>query len=163
SRPELSFIRPLAYFVLRISCSVLHAARNTKYAIRKRPLDPGIIARFYRSGTMSYFTLTDEQAARFQEDGYLFVENLLDAEEVDLLLKIARADHRLAQESRAVGDKQGGQSRISLRNDLHDDIYSAIVRSRRMADTMERLLGGEVYHYHHKMTMKEPFTGGAWE
>jgi ectoine hydroxylase-related dioxygenase (phytanoyl-CoA dioxygenase family) len=28
---------------------------------------------------------------------------------------------------------------------------------------MERLLGGEVYHYHHKMTMKEPYVGGAWE
>ena len=28
---------------------------------------------------------------------------------------------------------------------------------------MERLLGGEVYHYHHKMNMKEPYVGGAWE
>jgi ectoine hydroxylase-related dioxygenase (phytanoyl-CoA dioxygenase family) len=28
---------------------------------------------------------------------------------------------------------------------------------------MERLLGGEVYHYHHKMILKEPFSGGAWE
>ena len=28
---------------------------------------------------------------------------------------------------------------------------------------MERLLGGEVYHWHHKMILKEPFTGGAWE
>ena len=28
---------------------------------------------------------------------------------------------------------------------------------------MERLLGGEVYHYHHKLILKEPLTGGAWE
>jgi ectoine hydroxylase len=28
---------------------------------------------------------------------------------------------------------------------------------------MERLLDGEVYHYHHKMILKEPLTGGAWE
>ena len=28
---------------------------------------------------------------------------------------------------------------------------------------MERLLGGEVYHYHHKMILKEPYVGGAWE
>jgi ectoine hydroxylase-related dioxygenase (phytanoyl-CoA dioxygenase family) len=28
---------------------------------------------------------------------------------------------------------------------------------------MERLLGGEVYHYHHKLILKEPRTGGAWE
>jgi ectoine hydroxylase-related dioxygenase (phytanoyl-CoA dioxygenase family) len=28
---------------------------------------------------------------------------------------------------------------------------------------MEAVLGDEVYHYHHKMNMKEPFEGGAWE
>jgi ectoine hydroxylase-related dioxygenase (phytanoyl-CoA dioxygenase family) len=28
---------------------------------------------------------------------------------------------------------------------------------------MERLLGDEVYHYHHKMMLKEPRVGGAWE
>jgi ectoine hydroxylase-related dioxygenase (phytanoyl-CoA dioxygenase family) len=28
---------------------------------------------------------------------------------------------------------------------------------------MEQVLGGEVYHYHHKMMLKEPFVGGAWE
>jgi ectoine hydroxylase-related dioxygenase (phytanoyl-CoA dioxygenase family) len=27
---------------------------------------------------------------------------------------------------------------------------------------MERLLGDEVYHYHHKMILKEPRVGGAW-
>ena len=27
---------------------------------------------------------------------------------------------------------------------------------------MEQLLGDEVYHYHSKMSIKEPFTGGAW-
>jgi len=28
---------------------------------------------------------------------------------------------------------------------------------------MEQLLGGEVYHYHTKMMLKEPRVGGAWE
>jgi ectoine hydroxylase-related dioxygenase (phytanoyl-CoA dioxygenase family) len=37
------------------------------------------------------------------------------------------------------------------------------VRSERIVNAMERLLGGEVYHYHHKMILKEPRTGGAWE
>jgi ectoine hydroxylase len=32
-----------------------------------------------------------------------------------------------------------------------------------MVDTMEDLLGGEVYHYHSKLTAKEPYDGGAWE
>jgi ectoine hydroxylase-related dioxygenase (phytanoyl-CoA dioxygenase family) len=28
---------------------------------------------------------------------------------------------------------------------------------------MESMLGGEVYHYHSKLTAKEPYDGGAWE
>jgi ectoine hydroxylase len=31
-----------------------------------------------------------------------------------------------------------------------------------MVRSCERLLGGEVYHYHSKMIMKDPHTGGAW-
>ena len=112
---------------------------------------------------MGGFVLSDERAAAFEADGYLLVKSLLDAEEAGVLRHIARADHKLAREARERHDLEGATSKISLSNDLGDDIDSAIVRSRRIVDTMERMLGGEVYHYHHKMTMKEPFTGGAWE
>jgi len=30
-------------------------------------------------------------------------------------------------------------------------------------EPLEELMGEELYHYHHKMMMKEPETGGAWE
>jgi ectoine hydroxylase-related dioxygenase (phytanoyl-CoA dioxygenase family) len=42
-------------------------------------------------------------------------------------------------------------------------MYSAIVRSARVVKPMELLLGGEVYHYHHKVSAKRPYEGGAWE
>ena len=112
---------------------------------------------------MSRFTLTDADVARFLTDGYLLVEHLLDAEEVGLLREIARADHALAADAAGRRDGAGGVVKLSLRNELGDDIYSAIARSRRVVDAMERLLGGEVYHYHHKMILKEPHVGGAWE
>lgn len=112
---------------------------------------------------MSYFRITDEQVARFHRDGYLIVPKLLDEEETELLYKIAKADREMLEKRRAGADAQGNQTLILLHNDLRDDIYGSIVRSRRIVDTMERLLEGEVYHYHHKMTMKEPFEGGAWE
>ena len=44
-----------------------------------------------------------------------------------------------------------------------DSVYGLAARSRRVVDTMEALLGGEVYHYHSKLTAKEPHDGGAWE
>jgi ectoine hydroxylase len=112
---------------------------------------------------MNTHPLSEEQVARFQEDGYLLVPQLFDAEEVELLRQIAKADQQLLKEAGERLDAEGGRSKLSLCNDLREDIYSAIARSRRVVDAMEQLLGGEVYHYHHKMMMKEPYVGGAWE
>ncbi len=112
---------------------------------------------------MSRFKLTTEQFAQFHEDGYLVVPKLFDDEETDLLRKIAHADTELAKGAGNRHDKEGNNTRIALRNDLGDDIYSAVSRCERIVNTMETLLEDEVYHYHHKMTMKEPYVGGAWE
>ena len=108
------------------------------------------------------FQISKEQIARFHEDGYVLVQRLLDGEETDLLRCIARADREVdnAVERR---DAQGGISKIMVRNDLHDDMYSACVRCERIVTTTEKLLGDEVYHFHHKMMVKEPRVGGAWE
>lgn len=113
---------------------------------------------------MSFFMLSDAQAKQFGLDGYLHVPGLFNSEETDLLIRIAKADQEMTGRFRSGNDLEGNRVDIVLHNDLRqNDIYSAIVRCRRVVDSMERLLGGEVYHYHHKMTMKAPFVGGAWE
>lgn len=113
---------------------------------------------------MREVVLAEHQVADFHRDGYVLVPGLFVGEETDLLLSIAKADRRLADESYGRRDSGGGTSKLALRNDLDDStIYSAIVRSRRVAGSMQELLGDEVYHYHHKMMLKEPRVGGAWE
>ncbi|MCX5661474.1 MAG: phytanoyl-CoA dioxygenase family protein [Planctomycetota bacterium] len=107
--------------------------------------------------------LTPAQVQQFEQDGYLIVPKLFNAEEMDVLLKIAKADVALASEANGRKDAQGGVSKLALRNDLGDTVYAAIVRAHRVVDPMEQLLGGEVYHFHHKMMVKEPYVGGAWE
>lgn len=113
---------------------------------------------------MQKYVLTDHHAAAFLEDGYLMVRGLFDAEEMHGLLATAKADAQLTGESYVRKDAAGGQTRLALRNELDEDsVYAAIVRSQTIVDTMETLLGDEVYHYHHKMMLKEPRVGGAWE
>src|SRR5262245_48322270 len=112
---------------------------------------------------MSDFSLTAQQIERFHQDGYVMVDRLFDREELDLLRRIARADQGMARTAAGRRDGQGSVVKLAVHNDLGDDIYGAIVRSRRIVDNMETLLGGEVYHYHHKMILKEPHVGGAWE
>lgn len=107
--------------------------------------------------------LSNEQLEAFNRDGYLLWENLFDAEEMDLLINIARNDQRLEQEALERRDANAGKSKLWITDSLEDDIYSAFVRCRRIVDPLEQILGGEVYHYHHKMMLKEPLVGGSWE
>jgi ectoine hydroxylase-related dioxygenase (phytanoyl-CoA dioxygenase family) len=112
---------------------------------------------------MSSFQLTDDQLETYRQDGFVVVDEFLSQEQVELLSKISRADHQLAQEASSRADGEGGSVKITVRNDLpEDDIYGAIVRGESLVNAMELLLEDEVYHYHHKMVLKEPLEGGAW-
>ena len=100
----------------------------------------------------------------FQRDGYVLVPGLLASDEAEALLSYARADQRLSEEAYVRRDSQGGDTRLTLRNDLDPSSpYAAVARSRRIVEPMQQLLGDEVYHYHHKMMLKQPRVGGAWE
>ena len=112
---------------------------------------------------MPHFELTEALIDQFHDEGFLVVNDLLDADEIDLLRQIAKADHSLETDAASRADGEGGAVKLVVRNDLPDDtIYGAIVRSRRIVSTMERLLDDEVYHYHHKLILKDARVGGAW-
>lgn len=107
--------------------------------------------------------LTAKQIEQFTRDGYLMVKALFDAEEMDLLMRIAKGDRLIEQQAHERLDLSNGRTKLWITGSLGEDIYSAFVRCPRIVEPMEQVLGGEVYHYHHKMMLKEPFVGGAWE
>ena len=107
--------------------------------------------------------LTPEIKQQFENDGYIIVPQLFDNAEIKGLSEIVLADQQLASEAYGKRDAAGNETKLALRNDLADSPYSAMVRSQRIAGTMQKLLDAEVYHYHHKMMIKEPRVGGAWE
>lgn|SRR5215813_65662 len=107
--------------------------------------------------------LNKDQVDHFHQNGYVFVEQLFDAEEVNLLLQVAKADQQIMDGALERRDSSTGISKLWLTDALGDDVFSAVVRSHRVVNAMEQLLEGEVYHYHHKVMLKEPFVGGAWE
>ncbi|HEY4312990.1 MAG TPA: phytanoyl-CoA dioxygenase family protein [Pirellulales bacterium] len=107
--------------------------------------------------------LSGADLVAFDRDGYLLVRQLFDAEEMSILLTFARQDPALAAGAYARKDASGNETRLALWNHAGEDLYSMFSRSPRIVDRMENLLGGEVYHYHTKMMLKEPLVGGAWE
>ena len=111
---------------------------------------------------MSGLRIQDDQVRSFEEEGYLVVKELLSAEEVELLRSAAVADKTLDEHAFSVKDGEGGAARLALWNHPGSSIYGMIARCETVVGAMERLLGGEVYHYHSKMIMKDARTGGAW-
>src|SRR5262245_60691206 len=104
--------------------------------------------------------LSQQQLKLFERDGFLLIEDFLDAEEVARLMSAAREDASLAENAYGVADASGRQTRLASWNHPSDDVFGALCRSRRVVDSMEQLLGGEVYHYHSKLMLKEPRVGG---
>lgn len=103
-----------------------------------------------------------EEMVRYHEDGYVFRRGLFTGEEIGLLGEVARNDHALDAASTALDDGEGNDVRLSLWNHPGDGIYGMVARSERVVDSVEQLIGGEVYHYHSKMILKDARTGGAW-
>jgi len=113
--------------------------------------------------TTSQFTFTDAEMAQYERDGYLLVRALYDADEMRRLLEFARQDQALVASAYGRKDSTGQETKLALWNHPTDDLYGLFSRSPRLVNRAEQLLGGEVYHYHTKMMLKEPFVGGAWE
>ncbi len=89
-----------------------------------------------------HFPVSAEQLAQYHENGFLVIEQLFDQEEMNLLRDIARQDLQLAVEAKRRRDGGTGEAKLTVRNDLGDDIYSAMVRCHRITDPMEQFLGG---------------------
>ncbi len=107
--------------------------------------------------------LSPEQRAAFDRDGYVLIRGFFDSEEASLLQRAVEEDPAIRGHFYDRGDAEGMTTKMAVWNHPGDSVYGYAARSRKMVDTMEDLLGGEVYHYHSKITAKEPHEGGAWE
>src|SRR5947209_7134881 len=95
-------------------------------------------------------------------NGFVIARGMFNGEEIDLLRRAAKEDRELDQHAFGRGDGEGGVVRLSLWNHPGDTIYGMFARCETIVNTAETLLGGEVYHYHSKMIMKDAKVGGAW-
>ncbi|NQW12156.1 MAG: phytanoyl-CoA dioxygenase family protein [Alphaproteobacteria bacterium] len=107
--------------------------------------------------------LDSDQRAAFDRDGYVIVRGFFDPVEIGLLREAMEKDPTISSHVYNRGDAEGAVTRMVTWNHPGDSVYGLAARCAKMVDTMEDVLGGEVYHYHSKLTAKEPYEGGAWE
>jgi hypothetical protein len=106
---------------------------------------------------------TQKQRSDYERDGFVIVRRLFDETEIGLLREAIETDPQLRESLYDRHDASGKATRMATWNHPGDSVYGLAARSHRVVDTMEDMLGGEVYHYHSKLTAKEPKVGGAWE
>ena len=107
--------------------------------------------------------LTEKEKTQFLENGFTIVKKFFDEEEIELLQRASNEDPAIRKHFYDRKDSEGLITKMAAWNHPDDSIYGVVARSYKLVDTMEDLLGGEVYHYHSKITAKEPYDGGAWE
>lgn len=106
--------------------------------------------------------IRDAALREYSETGFALVKGFFDRDEIEMLGRAAREDRELDRHSFGRADGEGGNVRLSLWNHPGDTLYGMFARCESVVNSAEALLGGEVYHYHSKMIMKDPRVGGAW-
>jgi len=108
------------------------------------------------------FYVTEQVKRSFDENGYILVRGLFNQEEVGKLRQCMEQSTDIPKHAIGRSDGQGAKSKLCVWNKAGDDVCGVASRSRKVAGTLEQLLGGhEIYHYHSKLMMKEARTGGA--
>jgi hypothetical protein len=107
-------------------------------------------------------SIDEDDAATFRRDGFVIKRAYFDAVEIAMIGAALRGDPALRERAYGLPDGHGGTTLIALWNHPGDDTLGLVPRLERMAGGMERLLGGEVYHYHSKVTSKAAGGGGTW-
>ena len=106
--------------------------------------------------------LSDEQVARFETDGYLFMAELFDAAEVAVLLGEVPALFAVERKEN-VREKRGGVVRTNFAAHTYNDVYGKLARHPRLVAPIMRLLGGGVYVHQFKINGKAAFNGDVWQ
>ncbi|XP_064616424.1 L-proline trans-4-hydroxylase-like [Liolophura sinensis] len=106
------------------------------------------------------FRFTPEMKEAFDECGYILIRGVLSTSEVNKVKYAVENCDEIQKNAFVVGDDEGGKSRLCIWSHPGNDITGMVARCEKVAGVSEKLLGGEVYHYHTKLMMKDAYTGG---
>ena len=109
--------------------------------------------------------ISNEEVQSFHQDGYVIVPGFFNKAETDKLYSIAIGDAVIQQHALDLNDQTGKKTKLTLWFTPGNDVYSMMLRSNRMVNSVAKLLDSDspVCHFHTKLMQKEPKVGGAWE
>ncbi|MEV6880964.1 phytanoyl-CoA dioxygenase family protein [Streptomyces sp. NPDC051135] len=105
--------------------------------------------------------LTQQQAAEYHERGFLMLESLLDAQEVESLRAAFERDAKVPG-PQVVTEDGGTEVRAVYSSHQRQPEYAGLVRDARILAPVRQLLCDDVYVYQFKINAKPAFGGDKW-
>lgn len=103
----------------------------------------------------------DDMRKAWLDYGFIIVKQLFSSETVKSLEKCTM-DPNVQERLQPRVDEEGYKVNLVLWNNCDNGLFGACSRCEKVVNPMEDLLGGEVYHYHTKLVLKQPHGGGAF-
>jgi len=106
--------------------------------------------------------LSPEQVEQFDVEGYVFLPDLFDADE---LATLNREAHRIFAETReeVFREKDGTTARTAFAAQNYNEAFRRLGRHPRLVAPVKQLLGGDVYMHQFKINAKAAFNGDVWQ
>jgi ectoine hydroxylase len=105
--------------------------------------------------------LTEHQVRQFHEEGYLFLPDTFNADEVAVLKSEAEAIYR--QQRPEVWREKSGAPRTAFAAHLYNEAHGLLARHPRMIRPVEQVFGEQLYMHQYKINAKASFTGDVWQ
>ena len=106
--------------------------------------------------------LSQEQIQDFHHQGYLFLPQVFDAEEIAVLMRHVPAIFAQDREEN-VREKGGRAIRTTFAAHTFNDAFSRLGRHPRLIEPVMQLLDGPVYMHQFKVNAKAAFDGDVWQ
>ncbi len=105
--------------------------------------------------------LTPEQIDHFNREGWLFLPELFNQEEVDFLAREAIGIYDANRPE--VWREKSGAPRTAFAAHLYNEGFGALGAHPRMIEPIEQVFGEKVYMHQFKINAKAAFTGDVWQ
>lgn len=135
----------------------IYPSRHAKMAEFLPRLDPVVYSDWGEGAPID-----TEQAAQFDRDGYLVLENLFSEREVAFLQTVARsllADPAALEEETVVPEPESREVRSIFRIHAQSSTIARLAADERLAGVARFLLGDEVYIHQSRLNYKPGFQG----
>ena len=106
--------------------------------------------------------LSESQLKQFDEEGWLFFEDVFDATEVSVLNQEAHRIFAMEREE-VFREKDGTTARTAFAAQNYNEAYRRLGRHPRLVEPVKQLLSGDVYMHQFKINAKAAFNGDVWQ